>query len=887
MLKILKLYPLLFFIFCHTTSAQVPNVIWQRCLGGVLFEYGYSIELTSDGGYIIGSFTQSDDGDVTGNHGNSDLWIVKLNSVGDLLWQRCYGGSGSEGEGRPSIKQMPNGDFVFACSSYSSDGDASNNHGLDDYWVVRIDSIGNIIWEKSFGGSEWDHPASIVATSDNGCAVLGQTNSLDGDVTDNHGLGDYWLIKLDSVGNLEWQKSYGGSYYEQGYNVIQIDDGYLLSGVTSSTDGDITGNHGLSDFWIVKVDHDGNLLWQKALGGSESDGWSGAYATQSSDGGYAVAGISWSNNGNANPGCAGNNWIIKLTQNGAIEWDYCYGGSGVQFLSDIRNTPDGGYLVAGTSNSNDGDITGNHGDYDYCLMKLGSSGNLQWQKSLGGSNVDDGYSAISAENDNIVVVGYAGSDDGDVSGNHGVFDCWVIKLKNVGNYITGNCFIDYNQNSFHDLDEPPIHNLTINTSKADLVFQLQPNPEGEFSNFVDTGTFITTVHDCSYYTWTPSEFSSSFTGYQNYDTINFAFVPVSIIRDILITIIPLNEAGPGFNTDYRIIYTNIGTDTVSGYAEMIKDPDLTFLSATPEYTFMSNDSISWDFINLLPDETREIDVSFSVAIPPMVEVGDYLNSSVLIEPIASDEDAGNNVSILSQLVTGSYDPNDKSMLGGESITPAQIADGSYLTYLIRFQNTGTDTAINITVRDSLDAQLDWSSLAMVSSSHSYNLSIESDGFLKWNFNNIFLPDSNVDEPGSHGYICYKIKPDNSLLPGSIIKNSASIYFDFNLPVQTNTVETIVEIPTSVHELDGIPLFELYPNPTTGMISVQFKPQMISPAIVEIYDIAGRKLKALQTDVVNKGINQITFDISFLPVGIYTFKLMSEGTCTMKKVVKTE
>jgi uncharacterized repeat protein (TIGR01451 family) len=184
-----------------------------------------------------------------------------------------------------------------------------------------------------------------------------------------------------------------------------------------------------------------------------------------------------------------------------------------------------------------------------------------------------------------------------------------------------------------------------------------------------------------------------------------------------------------------------------------------------------------------------------VAAPPATNIGDTLKSKVWIEHGGTDVTPGDDTAMLKQLVIGSYDPNDKTETHGGVVTPEQIAGAEALTYLIRFQNTGTDTAFNITVRDTLDSRLDWNSLQMIASSHTYQLSIENGNKLTWHFNNIKLPHTGIDEPGSHGYIAYKINPQTTVPPGDTIRNTAGIYFDYNLPIATNTEKTAVLLLT--------------------------------------------------------------------------------------------
>ena len=254
---------------------------------------------------------------------------------------------------------------MVAGVSNSNDGDVTGNNGSGDYWVVKIDSIGNIQWEKSLGGTGADEAKSVRHTSDGGYVVSGYSNSNDGDVSGNHGSWDYWVVKLDSSGNLQWQKALGGTGSDFAYYAQQTTDGgFIVTGHSSSNDGDISGNHGGDDFWLVKLDGNGNLQWQKALGGTGNE--ISNYVQQTLDGGYITAGWSNSNDGDVSGGNGSSDfWVVKVDGNGDIQWQNCFGGTNIEMALSVIQTTDGGYAVIGLSGSNNGDVSGNHGMWDY------------------------------------------------------------------------------------------------------------------------------------------------------------------------------------------------------------------------------------------------------------------------------------------------------------------------------------------------------------------------------------------------------------------------------------------------------------------------------------------------------------------------------------------
>lgn len=297
---------------------QVPTITWEKSFGGSSDDSAESIRQTTDGGYIIAGESESIDGDVTGNNGYKDYWVVKVDSSGNLIWEKSFGGTWSDNT--PMIQETTDGGVIVAGESSSNDGDVSgNNGGSSDYWIIKLDINGNIIWQNCLGGSSTDVAYSIEQTTDGGYIVAGKSSSSDGDITGNNGNYDYWVVKLDISGNISWQKSLGGSQWDIAYSVQQTTDGgYIVAGKINSVNGDITENNGLWDYWVVKLDNIGNIIWQKSYGGSNDDY---AYSIkQTSDGGYIIAGGSNSTDGDVIGSSGSGCWIVKIDSVGNIIW---------------------------------------------------------------------------------------------------------------------------------------------------------------------------------------------------------------------------------------------------------------------------------------------------------------------------------------------------------------------------------------------------------------------------------------------------------------------------------------------------------------------------------------------------------------------------------------
>ncbi|MEL0645616.1 hypothetical protein V6251_14580 [Olleya sp. Ti.3.14] len=296
---------------------------------------------------------------------------------------------------------------------------------------------------KTFGGSKNESGQAVKKTTDGGYIVLGFTQSTDGDVTtklDNSY--DVWVVKYNQDNQLQWSQTYGGSGDERGNDIIQTNDGgYAIIGFTYSNDGDITNNNGQEDFWIIKIDAQGNLIWQKTYGFSGID--TGYSIIQTSDNGFFVTGVLdvTASNGAGNTRnnqtlhAGGDYWAVKLDQSGTLEWSKYFGGFFSDTAYDVIQTTDQGFIIVGSSDSADTDISNNKGSYDYWVVKISSSGNLEWEKNFGGDEIDEARAIIPSGDGNYLIIGDTRSEDIDVSTNFGAADVWLIKISPQGELL--------------------------------------------------------------------------------------------------------------------------------------------------------------------------------------------------------------------------------------------------------------------------------------------------------------------------------------------------------------------------------------------------------------------------------------------------------------------
>lgn len=413
--------------------SEEVSIAWEKSYGGSEIDVANALQLTVDGGYIVAGTANSDDGDVGDNNDSEtyvggDYWVIKLSSSGDLIWETNLGGS-TDDSGK-SIQQTLDGGYIVAGATNSNDQDISGDTSSFDFWIVKLDESGNLIWEVSYGGNGNDGARSIQQTSDGGYVVVGSASISSGDVGGNYGGLDYWVLKLDTMGALVWETNLGGSGFDIPESVEQtIDGGYIIGGYSESSDGNVGGNYGGKDYWIVKLDASGNLVWETNLGGTLDD-----YAYdihQTTDQGYIVAGYSESSDfdvsrNNGKKDC----WIVKLNTSGELIWEVNIGSSESDVARSIQQTTDGGYVFAGNSGASDFDASTNNGGYaDFWVVKLNPLGELSWEISFGGPEPDYA-NAIQQTNNGYIVAGYVYAPGGDISGaGKGKWDYWVVKLE--------------------------------------------------------------------------------------------------------------------------------------------------------------------------------------------------------------------------------------------------------------------------------------------------------------------------------------------------------------------------------------------------------------------------------------------------------------------------
>lgn len=432
--KVLIIFSFILLFSCSDDDNGNQNyfdgqVQWIKTFGGSNEEVIKGVCATSDGGVVVIGNTKSADGNITDKrYLEEDIWLSKYDVNGNLLWSKTYGGNLDD----LGYSIIENEDLSLTIAGYSksSDGDVPSNEGMHDFFIFKTDSNGNLIWKKSYGFMSHDHAHKIISTSDGGYFVVGfaDYSGLSGRSI-LHGVGEYYGIKLNATGEKEWDVYFGGTMNDRVYDVVETnDEGLIMVGYSESADFDVTDNHGSYDYWVIKLNSTGTLVWKKSFGGSGLDQAYGI--AKSINNTYLIAGTSNSTDGDISSNKGSNDvWIVNIDDNGNKIWDKSFGGTNFDVSNSIRKMSNGNFVVSGHTISNDLDVTSNNGLNDFWTFVISPSGKLLWQKTFGGSSYDFAYDATETADKGIVIVGETESNDGDIIENRGIKDLLIIKVK--------------------------------------------------------------------------------------------------------------------------------------------------------------------------------------------------------------------------------------------------------------------------------------------------------------------------------------------------------------------------------------------------------------------------------------------------------------------------
>lgn len=447
------------------------------------------------------------------------------------------------------------------------------------------------------------------------------------------------------------------------------------------------------------------------------------------------------------------------------------------------------------------------------------------------------------------------------------------------NTISGETQFDLEDNGCDASDFAfPFMKIDINIDAVTTNSSVFSNENGFyqiFSNQVGTYELVPDLENPTYFNVSPNPAVVFIADIDNSTTNqNFCVTANGIHPDLEIAIAPINPARPGFEAVYQIVYRNIGNQTLSqqyGINFFYNENLMDFITSTEATSSAGSGSLSWDYTDLKPFESRAFQVTFAINAPTdltnPVNIGDVLTFTANILPQNGDENTMDNLFIFNQTVVGSYDPNDITCLQGDVVSPSTI--GNYLHYNVRFENTGTFEAENVVVKIEIDAaKFDATSLRVLNASH--GVAIRQNGnVVEFVFQNIQL------ETGGHGNILLKIKTKNNLVVGDTVSKRADIYFDYNFPIDTGLANTTFQnLSTQVFEIDNS--IVVYPNPARSTINIKSDFDIKS---IELYDVQGRLLwTKIRTE------NVVSLDVASQSSGIYFIKVKTDAGSKIEKLV---
>ncbi|MBW2937090.1 hypothetical protein KXJ69_03170 [Aureisphaera sp. CAU 1614] len=362
-------------------SSADGSIMWNKVYGGTEDEVASSITKTSDGGYVLSGYSRSpnDQCGTQPNAGFHDYWLLKIDGNGNEMWCQNFGYSGSD-QAFDVFETNEGGYFATGFFDVSASGGEGNNdrqgagnaHGVGEFWAIKMDSDGEFIWTRYFGGYNNDRSYDALQTPDNGFLLIGSSESIpeeNSDIELNHGSYDFWVVKVNSAGTKEWTKTYGGIEIDVAYAITPTPDGnYFIVGDSRSIDQDVSNNYGNADVWLIKISPTGQLLMEKNFGGSQFD--SAKSILPISDGNYLISGAtrSQSNDVSANNG-ENDAWVFVIDASGTLLFEKAIGGSALDFAEDAIQS-NGKLIVVGNTESNDGDIPINKGIKDLLIVKI-------------------------------------------------------------------------------------------------------------------------------------------------------------------------------------------------------------------------------------------------------------------------------------------------------------------------------------------------------------------------------------------------------------------------------------------------------------------------------------------------------------------------------------
>ncbi|MBK7681598.1 MAG: T9SS type A sorting domain-containing protein [Bacteroidetes bacterium] len=865
-----------------STSVFAQVINWQTAAGSPDQSWPRDLAVTPDSGFIMAVRLSGAEGfEVTEpSFGGNDFWVVKYDANKKLQWEKRFGGGASDYISK--IRVARNGEyFVGGTSTSVMSGNKTESSYLNDPWLLKLDANGNILWQNTIRATTQDYMRCMDTTSDNGVIMaIGTTSPIGFEKTvPLIGQYDSWLVKLDSMGVIQWQNVVTIPGVTEVYiqDIIQVPDGGYAA----------IGSYLTSDYYnaLFRLDSLGDVLWHQSIASSNHNTDQMLTILNTTDKGFLVG---LNSAGNVSPWKTENSmgvsdiWVVKVDSLGNYVWDNTIGGTSTDGLNKMCFSPTGEIFISGASSSNIGADKSDRcrGSVDAWILKLSMNGVKLWDKTVGATEHDQGIGMGVLPNGELVVANYTYSEKGY---DRAIFrrsfsDSWLFTLTENFNEITGSVFTDINLNSIKDSGDFVPQNLKIQTS--DSSYHSYVSYDGTYKMLVLDSTYNFLTESNPYYGVNPALNTATFTGFKQIDSLNdFILHPIMFIQDLKISLAPPAMVRPGFSATYMISCENKGTVPVPAQIYFRLYPNISYVSSTSIPILLTSDSVMWDIGVIVPGQSKIMSVT--VKLDTSIQVGSILNSYARALPIVTDFAPSDNNATWESSGEGSFDPND-ILVDKRTIEYNTLPSNPVLRYTIRFQNTGNAPATIVSVINNLPSKLLDSSFEFEASSHPVNIEYtQNSRMLKFDFPGIVLPDSGTNNEQSMGFVQYSIRPLTNLLPGDTIRNKAFIYFDYNSPVITNNAVTAIVQTTSINEWVANGKLNMYPNPARDVLNISL-PESYQQGMLMVYDLQGRLIwneKVIPSNEIYR-MNTLALD-----PGMYTILYVSGNSRYSSRFVK--
>lgn len=816
-------------IFACLIRLYVAGQGWENVFELEGNDFGLEIYNNATGGFSVFS---------TSLQTFEDESLLQLDDDGNLLARiKFHRPLGSKYFKIVATDKLSNGNFIV-CGNLQHEILDPNT-----VFLMMIGASGQLIWTKEYPERSYS-ALDVSIVSDSGFILTGYSTKA--------GRPDsLFLLKTDSIGEIQWEQTYGDIKDTRGNQVIECRNGGF-SVIGRNKNG--PGNQ--FDFWLVRTDSLGNLIWTRKYGDGTPD--IGYAIVETKNGGFIIAGSG------AFPGSSdgySDATVIKTDSLGFPLWIKSYEGPDHGYAYAIIPTSDNGYILCGQLNDS---LTAGYTGY---LCKISSNGQLIWSKSFREGAYVVLNSIVEAPDKGFAISGYIKKYTNSYAA------VYVLRTDSLGNilssYLEGEIFWDENQNCSFDSNELKLDHFIIQAiGKRDVPGV--SDQSGRFFMRLDTGNYQISVHSPNKY-WEACVSPVNISALTN-DTTQVQFAMQEVVScpylEMSVSTSFLRRCFPGV---YTINYCNKGTAPASGVEINVKlDTFIQLTSASSTYS-LTNGVYTFGLNDLQPNECGAIKLYFLLSCDASLGMIHCIDVNILPDTICIDGVQSQSHTTECQINRGAFDPNDKRSFVDGSERTDTISPDYAIEYQIRFQNTGTDTAFNVIILDTIQNELDLLTIQPGASSHPYEFDILAPNVLRFYFKNILLPDSAVNEAASNGFIKFRINQKPHLPIGTMIKNSANIYFDFNSPEVTNRTTLTVEQLISSSSVPTLTprLLHVYPNPVHESLHLDI-PFNDKRVLFRLFDVTGKKV--IETQGFGK---KMIIDMENLIPGVYFYHVYFE------------